>query len=95
MVLPSNPEFPILAGGYSFPQRPKSTIHRNGVTGIKSIKMAVNSKDMENFKSIYGGEKLLRIEQGERTRILEVELKGPELELNPNLLHGARFACNL
>lgn len=91
LVMPCNPEFPMIAGGYSFPQRPKSTIHRNGVSGIKSIKMAVNSKIMEKFKSIYGGEKLLKIEQAERTEIIEVELNGPDLEMNPKFLHGARF----
>ena len=80
------PEYlPFLVSHYNPPQRPKSTIHPNGATGIQSLELKLPADQKENFEALCGNDQFIKPIYSTETGIENVVFTGCDFKLGNGL----------
>lgn len=76
---------PFLVSHYDPPQRPKSTIHPNGATGIKSLELKLPENQLKNFEILCGNDEFIQPISATETGIENVVFTGCNFKLGNGL----------
>ncbi len=78
-------QLPFLVSHYDPPQRPKSTLHPNGVTGIKSLEFKLQESQLRSFDILCGNDPFIQPIPANKTGIENVVFTGGDFKLGNGL----------